>query len=287
LKYENGDIEIAPKIIFWIEIPEVIGEHEKIELLKRDILVIEQSGDIDVLYNLKKSKSKYTAYFYNLEGIFVKNKIKPEDYYVFSTNLATFIQGFVPERSLVHSSVIDPKISKMFVTQSINYFEKNLSDKKNAFLTAISMIKPFFSEKDKIERSSLRLNLLPLKYKVEITNLEKPDMPTIYGYLKDISLTGMAFVLHINNDLNFFKLKDKIQIKLFMQQQILKINICFITRVDEKKLEIGVIYNITDGHMIREDYANKLTSLIYNWVKGLIEKYGKIETGNAEELLQK
>jgi len=149
LLYENGEIDIAPKIIFWIEMPDIIGEHERIELLKRDILVVEQSGAIDDIYSLKKSNSKYTAYFYNLEGIFLKNNVQPEEYYVFSTNLATFIKEFVPEKSLVHSSVIDEKISAMFKEQAINYMEKNLSDRRHAFLTAISMIKPFFAEKRK------------------------------------------------------------------------------------------------------------------------------------------
>lgn len=283
--YENGEIDIAPKIIFWIEMPEIIGEHERIELLKRDILVVEQSGAIDDIYSLKKSNSRYTAYFYNLEGILQKNNVPPEEYYVISTNIATFIKNFVPEKSLVHSSVIDDKISNMFRDQGINYMEKNLSDRRHAFLTAISMIKPFFAEKSKIQRSSLRLNLAPVKYKVEIMNLERTEMPIIYGYLRDLSLTGMSFTLQVKNDLNFLKLKDKILIKLFLPQTILKINIAIITRLDEKNQLVGAIYNITDGHMIREDYANKLISMIYNWLKGIIEKFGRIDTDNESELL--
>jgi len=136
-----------------------------------------------------------------------------------------------------------------------------------------------------VQRSALRLNLAPVKYKVEIMNIDNTKIPTIYGFLRDLSLTGMSFTLQVKNDLNFLKLKDKILIKLFLPQTILKINIAIVTRLDEKNQVVGAIYNITDGHMIREDYANKLISMIYNWLKGIIEKIGKIDTDNESELL--
>ncbi|MCK4799171.1 MAG: PilZ domain-containing protein [Spirochaetes bacterium] len=279
MKYNDGEIIVAPKTIFWVEIPGIIGESEKIDLLKKDVLLVGHNGHIDSLFNLKASRTKYTAYFYNLESIFVKNKIKPEEFYAFSTNVATFIRTFAPDKSLVHSSFIYDKIADMFRDQGIPYIEKNLRDKKIAFSIVINMIRPFFTEQDRLYRSLLRLHLLPMKYKVEILNLRKPNLPAVYGYIKDLSLNGIGFVFKVRNDLSFFRLKDRIQFRLFLKESILKMNMSFITRIDPNKKEIGVNFNILDRYSIREDHANRLTSLIYNWMKGIITKYGRIDTG--------
>ena len=51
----------------------------------------------------------------------------------------------------------------------------------------------------------LRLVLLPMKFKVNITILNNKLVPMIEGYLKDLSLNGLCFRLISKNDLFFFK----------------------------------------------------------------------------------
>ena len=278
MKYENGEIEIAPKTIFWIEIPGFLDEKERIELLKRDIFIVEFDGLMNNIKNLTKSKSKYTAYFYNLEDILIKNKVKKDEIYSFSVSLAAFINSFIPERSLIHTNFIDEKLANLFRQEGITFVEKNLKDKKNAYSTIVSMIMPFFSENQKILRSSLRLNLLSKNFNVDIVNLDNKDAPIIHCIVKNLSLNGVCFFLQNNNELNFFNLKDRLQVCLYLTRNIIKIDLCFVTRIDKNSNEIGVTFNLTDGLMIRDDYSNILTSMIYNWMKTLIDKYGNIDT---------
>ena len=278
MKYGSGDIDISPKVLYFIEIPNTVGEDEKLELLKHDILIIESDGNIEKLHTLKKRHTKYSAYFYNLENIFIKNRVKRNDFFSFSANIATFIKNFEPNKSLVHTSMIDDEIAYIFRSEGIPYVEKNLRDKKIAYSTILNSIKPFFIENQRLIRSSLRLNLLPMKYKVEIVNLCAKYPEHIMGYIKDLSLSGMGFILRDKHDISSFKLKDRLQVRLFLHRTIIKINVSFVTRVLKNNSEIGVSFNITDGHMIREDYANRLTLLVYNWMKDIVEKHGKIYT---------
>ena len=282
MQYKNGEITIAPKVIFWVGIPSVIKKNEQIELLKNDVLIVEHNGNSQALYNLKKTCNKYTAYFYNLENLLLTNKINHDDIYTFMSNIATFIESLAPERSLVHTNVIDENIANIFRYRGISYVEKNLKDKKIAFSTLINIIRPFFAEKDRLKRSVLRLILLPMKYKVEIINLGNKIAPLVEGYIKDLSLNGMCIALRIKSHSSFFELKDRIQMKLFLKYSIIKIDMAFITRIDKKTGEMGINFNITDEHMIREDNASKLTTLIYDWIKEIIQIYGNIEMDNAQ-----
>ena len=280
MDFTNGEILITPKLIYWIKMPPIIGELEKIELLKKDIFLISFSGDINQLPNLSDTVTKYSAYFYNIDEIIKENNIKNDEIIGFIKNFATFVNNFYPEKSIIHTSLILNDISIIFRSHGINYVEKNLSDKKTALTLISNMINPLFIEQQKIERSSIRLNLEPMKYKIEISNLSNKKVQFIYGALKDISLTGLCFKLYIQNDLNFFKIKDKLQLKIFLQRHILKINLAVISRLDTSKYEIGVTLNLSDTIMISHENSTILTSLIYNWLKSIIEKFGKI-TVNA------
>jgi len=277
LKYSNGEIKISPKVLYFIEIPNTIGEEEKLELLKNDILILEEDGNIDSINKLINKHTKYSAYFYNLESMFLKNRVRRENYYSFAANIATFIKNFAPEKSLVHTSMIDEEIANIFRSEGISYVEKNLRDKKIVYSTILNTIPPFFIENQRLFRSSLRVHLLPMKFKVEITNLNTDYLDTMTGYIRDLSLAGMSFILKDRHDLKSFKLKDRLRVRLFLHRNIIKINICLVTRVIKENAEIGVSFNITDGHMIREDYANRLTAIIYNWMKNIINKHGKLK----------
>ncbi|MCK4798753.1 MAG: hypothetical protein KAT05_15355 [Spirochaetes bacterium] len=277
MEYQKGEIHISPKTIFWVEMPDNIKDHDKIELLKKDILLVKCSGVIQELVKLREKNSKSSAFFYNLDQILHENHIKNSEAFNFLHKIVQFIKTLSPEKTLVHTTIIDKKISELFRDEGIIYVEKNLNDKKIAESTILALIHPLFSEHNKVKRSFLRLNLLPMKYKVAISNISRGS-PVIKGCLKDLSLNGMGIVLNDKNELNFFSLKNLIEIKIFIRDSILTISKAFITRVDDEKIEIGVNYDISDNSMVREDYATYLTGLIYNWIKELLEKYGHIDS---------
>ena len=88
----------------------------------------------------------------------------------------------------------------------------------------------------------------------------------------------MGIYLANQDDLNKINLKDLINLRISIKQSIIKISNAIISRKNEENMEIGITYDITSSKMIREDYATYLTSLIYSWLKDLINKHGVIST---------
>jgi hypothetical protein len=273
LKFEDGEVRVTPKLIYWIEMPANIKEYDKMELLKRDILLVEFTGNFEKLPELIKLNSKYMAFIFNLEGIFSKNNISKENETVMAGNLLQFIISFAPGRCLVHTTNIEPEISQMFINEGIPYMERNLFDKRTAFSTIVNLIKPFFSEQQRINRSYVRVHLFPMRFKIEIENITRKS-GVVLSYLRDLSLNGLQITLHEKNDLNLFGLKDIIRLKVYIKGKICKINMAYVTRVDEATQSVSISYNILNEKMIREDDSDMLISLVYNWLVGIVEKHG-------------
>jgi hypothetical protein len=274
LVYKNGEIAISPNTIYWVKMPVNISETNQIELLKNDVLVIDCNYGLEDFKNLVITDNTNTAYFYNLDAIIQKDKVKKENLYAYCTQVAQFIAGYLPQRSVIHTYIIDGKINEIFRSKGLIYIEKNLFSNSNAVMIVMNLIKPIFSEGNRIRRSSLRVGLYPdIKYKVEITNMEKNIVK--HGVLKDISLNGIGMILLDKNDLSFFALKDNIQIKIFTPSSVLKIFSSIITRIDQEKIEVGVNYNILDNHMVKDETAHYLTKLIFYWIKDIISQHGK------------
>jgi hypothetical protein len=285
MQYPNGEISVSPKVVYWIGIPSELEKDERLNLLKNDILIIEHNGDSNSLCELRNSSSKYTAYFYNLDNLLLNNKVSQDDIHTFSLNVAMFIENLIPERSLVHTSLIDNSIGDLFRKHGISFLEKNLKEKRIALTTLISTIRPFFIEKGRVERSALRIIVLPMKFKIEIKNLNNKIDQLIIGSIKDFSLNGLCFRLNLKSDLMFFKLKDKLKLRLFINRNVIDIDMACIIRIDDKINEIGVSFNIKDEKMIKADSANCLAFIVYNWLISIIRRYGKIESsGNINTI---
>ena len=273
MQFKNGEILASPKTIYWFEMPVTITDHEKIELLKKDILLIDYQNNLNTMISIKNKVKDISAFFYNFDIILSKNKVIEENKYTFSEKLIQLIKEFNFENNLIHTTLIDDKLSKLFKENGIIYLEKNFNDKKIALSIISALINPFFSKNLKIQRSFLRLNLAPMKYKLIMQN---KIGNSIVGYLKDLSLNGMGIYFENPDDFNLINLKDLINLRISIKQSIIKINNAIISRKNEETKEIGITYDITSNKMIREDYATYLTSLIYNWLKDLIKKYGII-----------
>lgn len=279
MEYQHGEILVSPKTIYWIEMPESIGDHERIELLKKDILLTYQSGCISELQKLSSLNGEYSGFLYNLDGMLIVNHIDPNNAYEFFKKLAKIIKALTPRNCFVHTTIIDERITKLFKDEGIAYIEKSLYDNKIAMSTIMTLTKHIFDKEGQVHRSFVRLNLQPNKYKVAITNLNNGGQ-VIDGILKDISLNGMGLVLLNADDLQFIKLKEVLEIRIYLPKMILKVSKAIVTRVNNDKLEVGTNYNINDNTMIREDYASHLTSLIFSWLKGILNEYGSVKSSD-------
>lgn len=277
MKYGDGEIIISPKVIFWIEMPSAINDTDILELLRKDIFIIKYDGDFEKLPELEKSRSNYTGYFFNLEEMLLKNKVVESDFLSFAINIATFIKGFVPDKTLVHTNMINKEIAEVFQSNMISYLEKNLNNKKIIYNTISSILFAFFTEKERSQRAAIRLIVSRLKYKAEIKSLRRKALPTFDAYIKDVSMNGICLVISDSNNLKYFDLKDTVALKLILTGILIKIETCFVTRIDIQKNEIGLTFNINDNRMIREEQANALTSLFYKWLISLIDRFGKID----------
>src|SRR4030042_4377552 len=102
--YSNGEIKISPKIIYWVEIPSIIGDYEKFELLKQDIFLVEYTGEISQITELVKTTTKFTAYFFNLDKIIEFNEVDDDYTNNFIVYLAEFISQISPDKSLIHTN---------------------------------------------------------------------------------------------------------------------------------------------------------------------------------------
>lgn len=264
---ESHSTEItSPKVIYWVEMPTLLGEEESVEFLKRDILLKRISGKIDEFKQSINNSCTESAYFYNLDRIFHINSIRKENIRDFTISLIDSIKKSSGAKSLVHTNVIDPKIGRFFMEEGIPYIEKNLEDKLTAFQTTINLIKPLFAYNNEIMRSYIRINLLQMKYKAELIRRDNYQIK-IPAIVKDISLNGIAFIVGDNNYLNYFSLKDQITIKIYIQHHIIKINTALVTRIDCEKYEFGVNFNINDTNMIGMTDADLLTKTIYKNLK--------------------
>jgi len=83
--------------------------------------------------------------------------------------------------------------------------------------------------------------------------------------------------MRTKDDLDKFKLKDIVQMKMVVSRMAIKVQMAFVSRVDEQKLELGINYNIFENKMVSDDNAYYLSSIIYNWIKELIKEHGHIK----------
>ena len=276
MEYTYGEILVSPKTIYWIEIPFLLNENDRIELLKKDILLLNYNGLINDIAKLKEIDNKFTGYFFNLDGIISKNYIKHNAIYSFADKIAQYINKYFKRKSLVYTKILDPKLVEIFKKYRIAFIEKNLNDKKVAISTVMKLIHPFFAENNNIERSFLRLNLYPMKYNIILTNFTKKNL-MVTGILKDLSLNGLGIIIIEEDKIKQFNLKDIVEVKVSIKNKMVKVSKAIIARLDISKTEVGVTYDINNNDMIEKENAFYLTNMIYNWLKEIIKEHGNIK----------
>ncbi len=268
--YQNGEITVTPYTIYWMFIPPLIGEPDKIELLKRDILIIGCSYSMDEYTKLNDKKDDTTAFFFNLDKIL--SGVKPGGEYERAVGLAKFIAAFCPDKSIIHTSTIDEKLKHIFRSEGLIYIEKNFNDKDGAYNAIMSLVKPIFSSENQVRRTYVRIGLYPASTnRVEVTC--NNGRTVVNGYLKDVSINGLGIIFTEDPNWDVLSLKEQVQLRIFTQSSILKVPIALVTRKNKDNKEYGLSYNINDRNMIREESANYFMKIIYKWIKDVIDKY--------------
>ncbi len=270
MDYTFGEIIISPKTIYWIEMPFILSENDRIELLKKDILLINYSGESKEIAKLKKKDNKFSGYIFNLDGILDKNYIKTNQMYSYVDKLAKYIGNNFQKRSIVYTTMHDIKLIRIFKEYSAMFFEKDLNEKRNALSAVNNLIFPFFSKNNRVERTCLRLKLFQKKYYIMLTNYTKKKL-MVAGILKDISLSGMGIIINEKDKLSKFNLKDLIEVKVSINKKVIHIIKAIIARIDMKTLEIGIMYNVLDPKMVDKNSSNYLTEIINNWITDIIK----------------
>ena len=253
--------------------PAIIGEQDRIEMLKRNVFVVECQYGFEDYSKLIEKRDDCSAFFFNLDKIFIN--VKKGSEYIIAEKIAQFISKFSPDKSVAHTTLLDNKMREIFQNEGIIYLEKNFCDKEGSVTLLMNLLKPLFSNENVIRRTDIRLLLFPIvKYKVDIyfDNFLKSRT----GYLKDVSMSGIGVKFETNEDLDCFSLKDQVMIRVISHNSIYKIPLAIITRKTLGVKEVGVSFNITDTNMIKEETANFFVKIIYSWIKEVILTQGKI-----------
>ncbi|MDH5716285.1 MAG: hypothetical protein OEZ22_01455 [Spirochaetia bacterium] len=267
----ESEILIAPKVVYYIEIPGVINQKDKFNLLIQDILLLEI--ELEKLDELKEKSEDNIIYIFNLDKIFRKRGATSIDRELrFSHEILKFIKEKPKNHSLVHTTVLHDDIKKIFQNEKIPFMQKNLEQKQLTISTIIKMVHFAFKEEQAL-RTQIRINYYPEKIiNVEAVNLTKKSSK-IKFHLKDLSLNGLGLIFINVDDMSMFNLKDLMEVRVWLPEITLKISAGFITRMSKDKKELGLNFNLKNHKMIAENDAVNLSGIVYEVIKKKLETH--------------
>ncbi|MCG8568871.1 MAG: hypothetical protein MJB14_01905 [Spirochaetes bacterium] len=265
--YRTGEIENPPNMIYWAEMPNVIGEEENLELLKNDIFLIRYNlNNPDDLEKLSKLDSENSAYFFNLDKIIRFQSLSRTSNTCYLNNLLQCISNFKPHQSLIHTTLIDDKLANTIKSFGIPYIEKNLQNRKQALTTVTNLIKPFFSDKGQVKKAKIRMNFKGLEVKCKL--IRKAENERVHNaYLRDLSLNGASMLLDSDLNFEFFNLKDIVKVELYLKPHIIIIHQGFVCQLDRETRTAKICFNVNDNRMVHPNEGDKICRLFYKWLK--------------------
>ena len=127
MQLRAGDIFITPKMVYWINMPRNIPQSFHIELLRKDILLIE--CNLEDMEKLNDLGDKEFLVFFNLDPI-----MRPYREAGDNTDLKQVLQVInllkvkFHGKNIIHTSVINSKLNDICKKNRIPYIENNLSN---------------------------------------------------------------------------------------------------------------------------------------------------------------
>ena len=256
-----GEIFIAPKLVYWVEMPKTLGQNLVLELLKRDILVLECP-----LPEVEKKKNDQASFLYNLDGIIQKTRSSD------AANIATLVRESIQKQAshlaMVHTQMINSALKQKFGELKITYIERNLSDEFKAIDVLPRVVPVLFSKLFKNARSYLRMHLHPqhkIRAEIFLQGKKISDM-----LLKDLSINGIGILSDTKASFERISVKDFISIKLYFARNIVIINNALVSRKDNENQVLGVSYDINDKRILSKEDSDVLIAIIHKWLKQLL-----------------
>ena len=274
LTYSDGEIIISPKQVHWFYMPASVGEEEMINFLKIDFLIISENKKIDEIEEILKNKNDKSVYIFNLDKLFFINGIQENKYIETVQKIANYITiNNVRKVTIVHTTIIDPKIESIFKKIEVVYIEKTYEGRIVTIMEDFPTLINNLLSDGKQNRAFIRINLYPkIFYKAQIVKCVDRDGKSTQGLLKDISMNGIALVFQTKEDIEQFNLKDEVKVQLHFYGALVKIDVAIITRKDGEKFELAMNYDLKNEKMISEKSASFLMTMIYKWLKDVIDK---------------
>jgi hypothetical protein len=264
----NGsEVLFTPKFLYWFGNSELLNDDVKIEFLKNDFFIKNYVSNIDELANLVKSNNEFNFYIFDLDKLIIRNNRDFRFDITLVVKLIKLLKEHELIKYLIFTKITDDEITGLFRANGIKLTnDKNFIDKANFADKALSVIKPHFLNQIRLFRAYIRLTLYPQRmHRIEINTINGTLITE--GYLKDISLNGIGIILFDEKSFSQFNINDKVEIKIFMPRKIIHVKESSIARLESKELLLGLNFDLNDNKVIRKSHSTYLTSIIYDWIK--------------------
>ncbi|MCS6984074.1 MAG: hypothetical protein NZM25_02960 [Leptospiraceae bacterium] len=260
-------ILVHPKTIYWVDMPDVLLPHDRIELLKHDVMI--KSVISEKLSTLPRDPE--AGYVFNLDRYIQKNRTGklPSEIALAQRLLGIIQSNLVPARSLVHTTYIDPSLQQMYRQAGVLLLEKNIDSKKNIVPLVGKFVEYLFRNDARLKRDFVRIKI-PAEWKspIRITNL-RTSVPGIRGVVMDISLNGVGVRFDKAESIGLFQLKDPARLDFYIEERHFVITLAFVARLHTATQEGGFIFNIRNPNMISDEHATNYSSMIYEFLKSV------------------
>lgn len=273
MRLYKDEIAASPKLIFSFDMNVQLRREELLDLLKKDVLV-EELNDLDrYLEKLKKIVDPYTAIIVNLDNTFREIRSNHRALKIFSLDLIQRINTVNPGRTLVITSYIYPEVAHLFRSEGIGYIEKRIFDQRDYQNTILNVVPPFFSERNRLIRNYLRINVSAQKILVKIQNIHDGLSwgPSLEGQLKDISLNGLSVIFKEKNHAECFVEGDNVYMEFHLQSLPVRIARSIVSRVLPEDHEVCVYYDLMNPSMINDLNATHISNFMYSFLHKIIE----------------
>ena len=258
-----------------MNMPSTVNDTVRIEFLLRDILVF--GVNLDNFVEIEKDD--YQIYLFNLDSIIEAREAKtPPEIINIANDMAERIAGFVPEKTIVHSNLLDARLPSIFEKTGAFFLRENLYDDRHMVGHIEKLLRNFLSFEAFGKRAFIRVmtNTTPA-IKVQLETL-KGESQRLDGTLVDISMNGAGVAFKSSAPMAHIKLKDIVRVKIIFPRHLARIQTALVTRFDHENFMIGINFDCNDPRMVDSEQANALSSFIYQAIK---HSMGKLEKASV------
>jgi hypothetical protein len=265
MEFDEIEFFIAPLKVYWVGMPDDVGTTLKLELLKRDVLLVKcEDESLEDLH--ERIEDHPAIVLINLDDI--SQRLRLQDRGTEEAAVMKIIKGVkenIHKRAILHTSYIGGSYVAYARELGIPILEKNLREARITTDLITKISRNVFQEFMPNVRTFLRIQFYPRSMIPVTLNLSDSLVEKVNGNLSDLSLNGMGIRFshdEESSELKPFTTGSFISIKLFIVGALVRIDRAVIRRRSADGREIGVYFDINDPNMITHHDANILTGFI-------------------------